>query len=78
MLDNEGHFSPAVTISALLTAISHSRSDIVSLILATSTIQKFPVMEAIHAGSIDTFQTFVRYGWDINEPVERDGPSALG
>ncbi|CZT19203.1 uncharacterized protein RCC_05049 [Ramularia collo-cygni] len=78
MLDNEGHISPAVTISALLIAISHSRPDIVSLILAASAIPRLPVMEAIRAGSINIFQTFLWHGWDINEPMERDGPSALG
>lgn len=78
MLDDEGHVSPALTISALLTAISQARSDVVSLILAASNIRKFPIMDAIRAGSISIFQTFQWYGWDINEPVERDGPSALG
>ncbi|KAI7495836.1 hypothetical protein KC367_g7134 [Hortaea werneckii] len=37
-----------------------------------------PVKEAIRAGYVANFQAFLWHGWDVNEPVEHDGPSALG
>lgn len=41
-------------IQATAPSISQSRSDVVALILATSTMPKFPVMEAIRAGAISS------------------------
>ncbi|KAK5110813.1 hypothetical protein LTR62_005524 [Meristemomyces frigidus] len=37
-----------------------------------------PVKEAICTGYVPNFQAFLRHPRDVNEPVELDGPSALG
>ncbi|KAI6861923.1 hypothetical protein KC343_g12539 [Hortaea werneckii] len=43
-----------------------------------SSTKVMPVKEAISAGHVANFQAFLWHGWDVNEPVEHDGPSALG
>lgn len=69
---------PDLTATALLMALHCNRSDILSLLLAVSPTKVMPVKEAISAGHVANFQAFLWHGWDMNEPVEHDGPSALG
>ncbi|TKA75763.1 hypothetical protein B0A55_04313 [Friedmanniomyces simplex] len=78
MLDDSESIDPAYTIGALLTAIANDRPDIVSLLLAVGRGNRMPVMEAIRAGSTRIFDAFLWNGWDINEPMGHDEPSALG
>lgn len=78
MLDGSGTISPGLTTSALLTAIHNSRADIVSLLLAVSSDDKFPVIEAIRVGSVKTLEAFLWNGWDIDRPIGDNEPSALG
>lgn len=78
MSDRTGSIRPDLTASALLMALYCNRSDILSLLLAVSSTKVMPVKEAIRAGYVANFQAFLWHGWDVNEPVEHDGPSALG
>ena len=73
-----GTIDPALTVSALLLALKLNRADIVSLLLCMAPLPSLPIKEAILAGHCSNFQAFLWQGWDINEPVELDGPSALG
>ncbi|KAH9817778.1 Ankyrin repeat protein [Teratosphaeria destructans] len=78
MCDESGRLHPALTVDALLLALHNQRPDVVSLLLAASFIGNLPIKEAIKIGSITNFEAFLWHGWDIDEPVELDGPSALG
>ncbi|KAM3423039.1 hypothetical protein BST61_g508 [Cercospora zeina] len=78
VLDDRGLVPSTLTTTALLSAVENARSDIVSLLLAVSCDSTLPVLQALQVGSIKNFEAFLWNGWDINEPVERDEPSALG
>ncbi|KAK1073552.1 hypothetical protein LTR74_001693 [Friedmanniomyces endolithicus] len=78
MLDHAGKIRPVFTATALLMALQCDRSDILSLLLFTSSTIRMPVKEAIRAGHAANFQAFLHSGWDINEPVDLNGPPALG
>ncbi|KAK4561030.1 hypothetical protein LTR86_004985 [Recurvomyces mirabilis] len=75
--DYTGPVPPGFTTSALLSALSINRPDIVSLLLSVEP-DGLPIKEAIAAGHSANFQAFLWHGWDVNGSVERDGPSALG
>ena len=77
-LDDHDAISPGFIISALLSAIDNNRSDMVSLLLAVSRNARLPVMEAIKSGSTSILDAFLWNGWDLNEPMAHNGPSALG
>lgn len=77
-LDQEGNIFPALTASAKSIALSRNRPDILSLLLSMNTPKSLPIKEAIRAGHVANFDVFLWHGWDVNEPVEMDGPAALG
>lgn len=78
MLDDKGQVLPALTTSPLLTAVENSRSDIVSVLVSVTEKGEFPVKQALAVGSVNNLEAFMWNGWDINEPVGMDEPSALG
>lgn len=78
MLKEQGQILPALTTSSLLAAINKSRSDIVSVLLSVTEKGEFPVQQALAVGSINNLEAFMWNGWDINEPLGMDEPSALG
>jgi len=77
MLDHRGKIRPGFTTSANLMALQCNRSDILSLLLSTSSTKVMHVKEAISAGYVAHFQALLWNGCHNNAPVEHDGPSAL-
>lgn len=77
MLNEQGQVLSAWTTSSLLAAINKSRSDIVSVLLSVTEKGEFPVQQALAVGSVNNLEAFMWNGWDVNELVGMEEPSAL-
>ena len=66
-------FSPA--LSAAVT--NHHKTIVSYLLFMRLPLTCLPTTEAIRTKSSSIFQTFLDYGWDINEPMSRITPPAL-
>ena len=79
MLAASGRPHPALLTPALMTALKHARADMLSLLLALGADQEhLPIEDAAQVGLPMNFEAFLWNGWNINQALERDGPSALG
>jgi hypothetical protein len=74
-----GQLNLGIFGSALAEAITHEQPHVVSYLfnMRVGRPSEF-ISSACQASSASIFQVFLHYGWDINQPVGRLDPPALG